>query len=524
MPGLSEEDQIRAAKYLPRELPKRLFEEDRFLFPETYGVNRVRLLVRDPEWIFAYWDVNPAAMKDLARSLGERALALSRLTLRVLDPVSGGSSDILLPPGARWWYIRTDSARRTYRAELGVTLPSGEFRRLAESNTVVTPRVGPSPQRARRRMSYRDARELPPSAAEAAGLAETEAGLARGALGGRVGRRRGRARRAGGGQGRARRGERRLPSRGRQRHLPAVGGPMPVGYWCPVLHAHLPYVRHPEYPSFLEEDWFFEALTETYVPIVRVLDGLLNDGVEYRLTMTLSPPLVSMMTDELLVGRYHRHLDNLVELARREVDRTKKWQPQFHDLAWFYLHEFSDVRRIFREVYGSNLVSAFRKHRDAGKLEIITCGATHGFFPLMDPVPQAVRAQVQVAAAALPQALRPQPRRDLAARVRLHAGPRGLPARRPASASASSSRTASPTPTRARASASTRRSSRRAGSSSSAATWSPRARSGARSRATRATSTTASSTRTSAGSCRWRTSRTSCPTARGRTSGSSTTA
>jgi 1,4-alpha-glucan branching enzyme len=64
---------------------------------------------------------------------------------------------------------------------------------------------------------------------------------------------------------------------------------MPVGYWCPVLHAHLPYVRHPEYPSFLEEDWFFEALTETYIPIVRVLDGLLRDGVEYRLTMTLSP-------------------------------------------------------------------------------------------------------------------------------------------------------------------------------------------------------------------------------------------
>ncbi len=173
---------------------------------------------------------------------------------------------------------------------------------------------------------------------------------------------------------------------------------MPAGYWCPVLHAHLPYVRHPEHASFLEEDWFFEALTETYVPLVRVLDGLLNDGVEYRLTMTLSPPLVSMMTDELLVGRYHRHLDNLVELARREVDRTKKWQPQFHDLAWFYLHELSDIRRVFREVYGSNLVSAFRKHRDAGKLEIITCGATHGFFPLMDPVPQAVRAQVQVAA------------------------------------------------------------------------------------------------------------------------------
>ena len=54
---------------------------------------------------------------------------------------------------------------------------------------------------------------------------------------------------------------------------------MPAGYWCPVLLAHLPFVRHPEHPSFLEEDWFFAALTETYVPIVRMLDGLLRDGV-----------------------------------------------------------------------------------------------------------------------------------------------------------------------------------------------------------------------------------------------------
>jgi len=164
VPGLGEEDQIRAAKYLPREMPRRLFEEERFLFPGTYGVDRVRLLVRDPEWLFAYWDVDPVGMKDLGRSLGERGLALSRLTLRVIDPVSGGSSDILLPPGARWWYIRTDAARRTYRAELGVTLPSGEFRRLAQSNTVVTPRVGPSPEPARRRMSYREAKEVSPSA------------------------------------------------------------------------------------------------------------------------------------------------------------------------------------------------------------------------------------------------------------------------------------------------------------------------------------------------------------------------
>ena len=176
--GLAEEDQIRAAKFIPREPSAGPFEEERFLFPESYGVDRVRLLVRDPEWIFAYWDVSSDSMKDLVRSLGERAYALSRLTLRVHDPVSGGQSDILLPPGARWWYIRSDVARRTYRAEIGVTLPSGAFRRLAESNTVVTPRVGPSRENAQRQLSYREAGEVAAAEAAAAGRADRQSGLA----------------------------------------------------------------------------------------------------------------------------------------------------------------------------------------------------------------------------------------------------------------------------------------------------------------------------------------------------------
>jgi 1,4-alpha-glucan branching enzyme len=173
---------------------------------------------------------------------------------------------------------------------------------------------------------------------------------------------------------------------------------MAQGYWCLVLHAHLPFVRHPEYPEFLEEDWFFEALNETYVPLLAVLDGLLADGVDYRLTMTLSPTLLSMMTDSLLVARYHRYLDRLVALAEREVERTAREAPAFAEGARFYREELARVRFLFRERYGSDPVSAFRRHRDAGKLEIITCGATHGFLPLMDAVPQAVRAQVQVAA------------------------------------------------------------------------------------------------------------------------------
>ena len=52
---------------------------------------------------------------------------------------------------------------------------------------------------------------------------------------------------------------------------------MPIGYLALVLHAHLPFVRHPEYDDFLEEDWLYEAITETYIPLLEVMDGLQRD-------------------------------------------------------------------------------------------------------------------------------------------------------------------------------------------------------------------------------------------------------
>jgi hypothetical protein len=158
---LDEELRIESAKYVVRDAaPVRVFEEERFLFPETYESDRVRLLVKDPEWLFAHWDVSPASWQGVRASLGERALALSRLTLKVEDPGNGALSVVLLPEGARSWYVRTQVDHRAYRAQLGLTTPSGEFRRLATSNVVVAPRVGPAPVRATRRVAVSQAAEI----------------------------------------------------------------------------------------------------------------------------------------------------------------------------------------------------------------------------------------------------------------------------------------------------------------------------------------------------------------------------
>ena len=150
----TEEERIESSKYQPRRAVKRGFETERFVFPESYGVNRVRLLVKDPEWLFAHWDTDPGALAAVRQEIGERAMALARLTLRLSDAVAGGSTVILLPRTARAWYIRADGTARSYRAELGLTLPSGDFHPLAASNVVGTPRVGPAPRAAVGRVRY----------------------------------------------------------------------------------------------------------------------------------------------------------------------------------------------------------------------------------------------------------------------------------------------------------------------------------------------------------------------------------
>ena len=162
-----------------------------------------------------------------------------------------------------------------------------------------------------------------------------------------------------------------------------------------VLHGHLPYVRHPEYDRFLEEDWLFEAITETYIPLITVFDGLVNDGVDFRLTMSLTPTLIAMLADPLLQHRYLRHLNRLIELAEKEISRTKDL-PEFRSVARMYRDIFLNSKYVFEGKYARNLVSAFRKFQDLGKIEIITCGATHGFLPLMQNR-NAMRAQIRVA-------------------------------------------------------------------------------------------------------------------------------
>ncbi len=168
------------------------------------------------------------------------------------------------------------------------------------------------------------------------------------------------------------------------------------GYFALILHAHLPFVRHPEHERFLEEIWLYEAITETYLPLLQVSDRLARDRIPLRLSLSLSPPLASMLADPMLQARFVKHIERLVELAEREVFRTR-WLPDFHDTARLYLDKLTACRNLYVETYGRDLLGAFVHAAEDGRIDLMTSGATHGFLPLLAVHPASIRAQIQVA-------------------------------------------------------------------------------------------------------------------------------
>ena len=167
------------------------------------------------------------------------------------------------------------------------------------------------------------------------------------------------------------------------------------GYVSFILHAHLPFVHHPESEDYLEEEWLFEAISETYIPLLLNFKKLEEEKVDFRITMTLTPPLLSMLDNKLLQKRYIKYLKKHIELCKKETIRTL-YDKKLNELSHYYLNRYSNDLHVFKDIYNCNLIEAFKHFQDIGVLEIITCGATHGYFPVLYVNEKAVKAQIAV--------------------------------------------------------------------------------------------------------------------------------
>jgi len=170
---------------------------------------------------------------------------------------------------------------------------------------------------------------------------------------------------------------------------------MNKGYLCLLLHAHLPFIRHPEFDNFLEEDWFYEGLIETYIPLLNVFHRLYTEKIDFRILMTLSPSLCEMFSDTLLQNRFINKLNKLIELSYNEIERTKN--SDFYHTSLMYNSKLKECYDIFVNRYDKNLINGFKFFQDKELINIITCGATHGMLPLLNINKNTINSQIEVA-------------------------------------------------------------------------------------------------------------------------------
>ena len=177
------------------------------------------------------------------------------------------------------------------------------------------------------------------------------------------------------------------------------------GYLLLHLHAHLPFIADRVHfgkddawrPIGYPQEWYPEAVCDTYLPLIDLFDTLVHEGVDFKLSMDISPPLAAMMKSQRHAADVLEFLERLIKLARLEVERTGREEPHYQAAALMHLRRYRRCRDLFLG-YGGNLTRAFSRFQELGHLEICTCVGTHIMLPMWTSEPQAIRGHCLAAA------------------------------------------------------------------------------------------------------------------------------
>ena len=144
-------DTIEQSKYYVGEGIREQFTEEHFSFPDAYGHTRIVLMVRDPFWMYTYWEIAPDTIDSFRNQIGADRFHAVSVVLRVKNVTDTSPDtphhtfDVDVPNGATNWYLNVPNDCATYVVELGYKTPDNEFFLVSRSNSIGVPRAGVSP-------------------------------------------------------------------------------------------------------------------------------------------------------------------------------------------------------------------------------------------------------------------------------------------------------------------------------------------------------------------------------------------
>jgi 1,4-alpha-glucan branching enzyme len=156
-----------------------------------------------------------------------------------------------------------------------------------------------------------------------------------------------------------------------------------MGYpFCLVLHTHLPMVvNHGRWPH--GSDWLCEAAFECYLPLLETAHRLVGDGISPKWTINLSP----ILTEQLASPEFQKELAFYYENIRRACVESreqfsKEGRNDLVSLTRFWEEFYERMWELHRRI-GGDIPGTFSDLQRGHHVELITCGATHGYLPLL---------------------------------------------------------------------------------------------------------------------------------------------
>ncbi len=157
----------------------------------------------------------------------------------------------------------------------------------------------------------------------------------------------------------------------------------PLGCFTFVLHCHIPYCRKAgRWPH--GEEGIHEAVLDTYLPLLVALYRLAEEGIPFKLTISLTPVLAEQMKDTTVVQHFEAFAEDKIARAEKDIERFhSQGDDRFEELASMYHQRFAELLGAFRESFARDIVGAFAQLQREGYLEILTSAATHAYLPLL---------------------------------------------------------------------------------------------------------------------------------------------
>jgi 1,4-alpha-glucan branching enzyme len=150
-----------------------------------------------------------------------------------------------------------------------------------------------------------------------------------------------------------------------------------------ILHTHLPYVlNHGTWPH--GSDWLSEAVAECYLPLLRMCNRLRDEGIRPAITFDISPVLCEQLSHPEFAVVFERYCAEHADLARIDEESFRaEGNDAFADLASTWATWYEERWEEFDAEFGRDIVGALKKLQDDGSIEVMTCGLTHGYLPLL---------------------------------------------------------------------------------------------------------------------------------------------